>query len=396
MPEPVVIIGPAGGPEGPISGHAATPETATAAGAETAATDPGAAAPSARGAVVLRAFKLAAGFFLSITNRVVWGFVRVITLVIRNYPRHSLAAGASLVILGGILYSQSGSRTPGRDVTNAIKGNGSAQADDAQKPGPGDAGPKVAGDPAPGEGPGKEESNTKHPASSPTPDKTDSVIVQTDPKSQPTLPAPAPETTEPTLAPAGSLVQAGAPEKDGHKLEPAPAPAASGSDTGLAPLPATVGDTAKATLLAGPGTSQEAPAMPPAPSPTAADDKKKGDVTLTGASPSDKEAVAPAPSPSTAGEQTAKADSMPEVPGDLLLPESAPKAGEDKPKESKPGENSPLPIAIAESKPLDEPKKIEVPTPTPIEPAAKPAALAGGKSVVEQGARQRSSRAANP
>ena len=124
--------------------------------------------------------------------------------------------------------------------------------------------------------------------------------------------------------------------------------------------------------------------MPPAPSPTAADDKKKGDVTLTGASPSDKEAVAPAPSPSTAGEQTAKADSMPEVPGDLLLPESAPKAGEDKPKESKPGENSPLPIAIAESKPLDEPKKIEVPTPTPIEPAAKPAALAGGKSVVEQ------------
>ena len=126
MPEPVVIIGPAAGPAGHRSGARRYAGNGDGGREPKRPLQIRAACASARGSGCARAFKLAAGFFLSITNRVVWGFVRVITLVIRNYPRHSLAAGASLVILGGILYSQSGSRTPGRDVTNAIKGNGSA------------------------------------------------------------------------------------------------------------------------------------------------------------------------------------------------------------------------------------------------------------------------------
>ena len=383
MPEPVVIIGPAGGPAGPNSGHAATPETATAPESETANPEEGAAAPAARGAVVLGGIKRIVRLILSIAKPVVWGFLRVVALCIRKYPRHSLAAGASLVILGGILYSQSGSRTTRRDLTNAIKGTGSPQADAAPKSPRADAGTKVAGGPTPGEGSGKEKTNASDPASPPKLEKADPVVVQADPTSQPSPPAPKPESTEPPLASATSVAQAPAPEKDGQKLEPASAPGSSGSEPGLAPLPATVGEAAKATLLAGPASTPEPGGMPPAPSSTVVNDKKEGDVAVTVASPSDKAAapvpaaVAPVPLPSTPGDKIAKTESMPEVPGDLLLPETAPKAGEEKGKEPKPGETSPLPISVSESKPVEEPKKIDVPTPLPIDAAARPAGESG-------------------
>ena len=110
MPEPVVIIGPASGPAGPISGQPDSPASTDA--AAVAAPEPAArtAEPpkktAAIAAVAMVALRIV-GIVLSLLQRAAWAIGRLLIRVIRQYPRHSLAAGASLLILGGIFYTQS-------------------------------------------------------------------------------------------------------------------------------------------------------------------------------------------------------------------------------------------------------------------------------------------------
>ena len=60
---------------------------------------------------------------LMFLGRASWAIARAILHVMRRYPRHSLAAAASMLILGGIYYTQTRSGTARRDVTTAIPRN---------------------------------------------------------------------------------------------------------------------------------------------------------------------------------------------------------------------------------------------------------------------------------
>ena len=75
------------------------------------------------------------GFVLSLLGRAVKAIATVFAYLIREYPRHSIAACASMVILGAILYSQSGSGTGRLGVTNSIPGNASLQPPVSKLPG---------------------------------------------------------------------------------------------------------------------------------------------------------------------------------------------------------------------------------------------------------------------
>jgi hypothetical protein len=159
MPDPIVIIGPASGPAGPIAGPPAPPnENPDASADETqgpAAPQPSAlkqttgriAALAARGAwaalvitargagrmAVLAVHGSSAGF---------WALARLI----QQYPRYSLAAGASFLILGSIAYTQSGTGDGRRGpVTTAITGGLSKPAAATAKAGAVGSGSAAAG-----------------------------------------------------------------------------------------------------------------------------------------------------------------------------------------------------------------------------------------------------------
>jgi nucleoid-associated protein YgaU len=393
MPEPVVIIGPAAGPAGPNSGQPAAVETAAAPQADTAVSGEGAGKPGGRMAVALVVIARISGMIFSLAKRAVWAFAALLMHVIRRYPRHSLAAAASILILGGIIYSQSGSKSGRRGVTNAISGNSTPPGGDELKSAQSEPvakvadDPKVAVEPKAGEGLERKNPATSDPASPPKSDKTETAIAQNDASSAPPLPAPKAEGVQQPLAPGNELAQAGAPDKDQPKPAAAPLPAVSGSDPVVAPLPAPVGDAAKATLLAAPSSALEPGGTPPAAPSSAGGEKKDGEVAANAPSPADKPelppGVAPARAPTGSGEQVAGANPMPEVPADLFLPDGAPKTGEDKPKEPATGQTTPAAIASGESKPVEEPKKIDSPLPERIEPAGKPAVEPAEKPGVE-------------
>ena len=405
MPEPVVIIGPAAGPAGPISGQPAADDTAATPEADTAALGEATAKPAASKAVARAAMAVAriSGIIFSIANRALRALLTSLAYVIRAYPRHSLAAAASLVILGGIVYSQSRSPTTRRGVTNEISGNNTLPGGSDPKSAQTEPRTKVAGDssaaadskvavePNAGEGLDKEKPAAPSPASPPKSDKTDTAIAQNDANSPPALPAPKQDGAQQPLAPGSELAQSGAPDKDAPKPAAAPSPGVSGSDSGALPLPAPVGEAAKATLLAAPSSAQEPGGMPPAPPSSVADEKKNDEVAANVPSLADKPELppgeAPAPAPAKSGDQVASANPMPVVPEDLFLPEGAPKAGEDKPKEPATGPTTPATITSGESKPLEEPKKTDSPSPQPSEPAAKPLVELPAKPSVESAAK---------
>ncbi len=394
MPEPVVIIGPATGPANPEAGET------TAAAEETQATA-AAAASKKRGAAAGAALRIV-GLAASLLKRVIGAVVSVLVAVARRYPRHSIAALASILILGGIIYSQSRSGTTRRDVTNAISGNKSPG--DAEAKGPqSEGGTKVAGDTKAGEGAAKEVVSATDPAAPPKADKTDATIAQTEPGTQPSSAPPKaqsndkPQPTEHDAAPPGSLAQSEEQKKDETKPGAAPVPAAvaaqpaiTSAEPAVVPLPAPTGDAGKAATLLSSAAAQEHGNTPPAPASAAADEKKNADSSAIGRAPTDQTAASqpPAASPTGAGEQAAKTNPMPEPPADLWLPEGANKAAAEKPKESMKGEPGPATEGPApapatplvgpgappsgESKPLDEPKKIDGPALPPIESAAKP------------------------
>ena len=95
MPEPVVIIGPAPAPGGPVAASATSvPDKDSEQPAE-----PAVPAGPSRGRRIAAAAAGLLGQAVIRLGSALWG-------IMRGSPRHSLAAGASLLILGGIWYSQ--------------------------------------------------------------------------------------------------------------------------------------------------------------------------------------------------------------------------------------------------------------------------------------------------
>ena len=227
------------------------------------------------------------GLVLSLLGRVAKAVATVFVYLIREYPRHSIAACASMVILGAILYSQSGSGTGRLGVTNSISGSQSLQPPVSKLPG---SEPKseVATAPAPAPKSGATEQVTAsgdNPTKPPAPESKETKDAQTDLASQSNPPAPTGETAVPAPAPApaptGELAKTGAARKllsawslPGHL----PHRAQGAADV---PLPPPASDSAKAMLLA--------------------------------------ESLAPAPAP--AGDPATKTKATPDVPPDLWLPE---------------------------------------------------------------------------
>jgi LysM domain len=120
MPEPVVIIGPAGGPAGPIGETANDAAGANDAGTGTKHTKWN-ATTSTIGPILTR---FGTGLF-GLLARALGAVGAVCTGILRRYPRHSLAAGASILILGAIWYSEVGRRGP---LKNQIGGKSEAAA----------------------------------------------------------------------------------------------------------------------------------------------------------------------------------------------------------------------------------------------------------------------------
>jgi nucleoid-associated protein YgaU len=120
MPEPVVIIGPAGGPAGPIGETANNADGETAAGTGTK----DAKWKSAMSTIGPMLAQFGAGLF-GLLARALGAVGAVCMVIVRRYPRHSLAAGASVLILGAIWYSEVGRRGP---LSNQIGGKKAAAA----------------------------------------------------------------------------------------------------------------------------------------------------------------------------------------------------------------------------------------------------------------------------
>lgn len=104
MPEPIVIIGATrpGGPAGE-SAENATETNAVGAGVKT---------PESRNigqrawSPLLPALGRMAKGVLALASGTFWALAKGGLYVASRYPRHSLAAGASIVILGAVLYTQ--------------------------------------------------------------------------------------------------------------------------------------------------------------------------------------------------------------------------------------------------------------------------------------------------
>ena len=115
MPEPIVIIGPAAGPNGPAHGSAPT--------AQAESVEQDVAPAKTLTSYVRGSSAFAFGHFTSGLSRIAaraFGILfRLILNLARTYPRHSLAAVASLLILGAVLYSQFRSSAGGRHPVTA-------------------------------------------------------------------------------------------------------------------------------------------------------------------------------------------------------------------------------------------------------------------------------------
>jgi nucleoid-associated protein YgaU len=281
MPEPVVIIGPAAGPAGPVAGPAvSTPERAAEERAEPA-TSPG---PSVFKRLMTWAAVLL-GRFLKWFAITLWGLMR-------QYPRHSLAVGASFAILGGIWYSQLvpgkgnsqsaaekskrqpptnliGSRSPGSSGQDKNVATASTAPKPASTTG-GTGAPDNIDNPAPapssiaangnGGGPSTEAPKPGDQTGASAKTNPETAIAQSEPGSgqQPTLPAPRPSGGGDSVDPSAALAQAPvtepAPKTAPEKGEPAgeqlaPAPPAQPSAT-------VEKSVAGATLLPGASPSQ--------------------------------------------------------------------------------------------------------------------------------------------
>ncbi len=356
MPEPVVIYGPAGaipGQQDPAEGP--SPAADKAESGETVI-------PPPRGLRIVRTI-------LSFLGRVSWAVARAILHVIRRNPRHSLAAGASLLILGGIYYTQMRSGTARRDVTNAIPANQSPAESDSKGPDAAKPDPAVAAAPK-SEASDLEKKATADTSTRPKPDEPATATAAADAASASKLPAPKPDTKHDSLAAAGSLAKADTPEKDADHPGAAPAPAPAEADHPVTPLPPPGGDLAKAPLLD--AASTKAPTGPaPAPVSSLPKDEKNGIAETGPSSQTGTLAQAPPTGPQSSPPVAAKLGS--EVPDDLLMSLGAPKDGNT---ESKPAQTvEPAPAQTVEPAPS---LAVEPALPPAVEPAVAPAQSGSG------------------
>ena len=325
MPEPVVIIGPAARPAGPTS---ASPENAAEADSVgTGGQEHESAKSDARKRFsLLPALTRVASGLSALVVRALWALLRGALNVAGRYPRHSLAAGASILILGATLYTQLRSgESAHKAVTAKIPG------DAAKVVAKNDAGTGSTKSTDPSKDGSKTDTSHEVPAPEPgTPNPGGTATAHSDansPKDKSSS-APAPEITAldnapPPLpsnmeAPAPAQESPRTPDKVASTSELAELPKAAPIAT---PLPAP--DQAAATLLA---------QSPPAPTSTTASGELGGtDSVKSAAAPTAAAATDLLPSPL----QSAEHASLPAPAGDpLQLAGALERVGD--PKESSP------------------------------------------------------------
>jgi hypothetical protein len=136
MPDPIVIIGPASGPAGPIAGPP-TPSKQTGDSPPEETPEQTSSQPSGFPRKAGRIAVLAGSGLWAVlvavargtwrvavpAARGLWAALLAVARLVQEYPRYTLAAGASFLILGSIAYTQSGSGKSRRAaVTTAITG----------------------------------------------------------------------------------------------------------------------------------------------------------------------------------------------------------------------------------------------------------------------------------
>jgi hypothetical protein len=310
MPEPVVIIGPAARPAGPTSASAENAAEADAVATGLHVQKSPKSDDRKRSSLLPALARVASGLS-ALAVRAFLALSRAGLNVASRYPRHSLAAGASILILGAVLYAQlrpgKGTRPPviaeipgdnARLVANSSANSGPAKSANVTKDG------------------SRKESG--HNATAPNPDTATpggptTVRSDVNPPSDKSSSAPAPEVTALVDAPPPlpSIAEAPAPTQE---RQPAPDKVASTSEPAVLPkaeppaTPVSAPDQAAATLLA-----QAPPEAAPSPSSsTVKDDTGSTDPVKTAAapppataadlSPSTTQSVGPASLPAPAGD----------------------------------------------------------------------------------------------
>ena len=422
MPEPVVIIGPAKGPAGPIGEPA---DAADRVAQDDTGLPRGHAPKTGKGKKSMLSTMLArlgSGLFMLLTR----GLLTIAKLgmsVANRYPRHSLAAGASLVILGAISYSQSRSGIPRRPpVPNEIKGAsstdspaapkdspktktdgpaatadtiasknassaGAANPDDKLMASPGAGAPEDRAAPAstlattdgapPPLPPPLTAAPTAGQDSEQAPEKAAPAADVAAAKSEPApTPAPPVDLSTPTLlgsdlpgaAPSSSSPVVKDDKRDGDAVKPAPAVEAPALITALVPSQSPAPEVASAPALAGDPVQLAA----------TGEDQNKSSATSASKPPPQSPASGSPHSASTTGE-TANADSKPNEarapaePKTVLKPQDAPKTNpgpQSNPASSQP-ESTPGEIVKSEP-PKPESAKVEAPAPVALGPADNP------------------------
>jgi len=283
MPEPVVIIGPAARPAGPAGESAEHVVEADAADAgvqlqKSPKSDHRAGFP------LLPALVRIASGVSALTARAFWTVAKGGLHLASRYPRHSLAAGASILILGAVLYTQLRSgKTARSPVTARIPGDAAppvgesgtnpalAKRNEDNK----DVATDKSGRRAVGKDLGK---------SNPPGDTTASSDAATPSEKSTTAPAPVAAALDDTPTPLPGVAEA---PSRGQEPEPAPGKVASTGELAALPraeppaTPTSEHDQASATLL-----TQTPPQPAPLPaSSTVKDNLGNGDAVGLAAAP---------------------------------------------------------------------------------------------------------------
>jgi nucleoid-associated protein YgaU len=268
MPEPVVIIGPAPGPAGPVAGPAGkTPDHVPEESTQPAAP----AGPALARRILAGTARLLGRIFM-------WVAITLLGVIRRN-PRNSLAAGASFMILGAIWFTQV---LPGKakhdPPANAIGGKASGSSAKDQKT----ASAITPNDPSSGAGTATTPDPSDKPAPAPapaklvdasTPDKpkadnpgtsaesnSGGVTGPTDAVSGLPLPAPKPAGVDEPILPAATVANAPTPEGPPKPTgEPTAAPGEVTSAPQSPPAAAPAKDVTTATLLPAPALTPASP-----------------------------------------------------------------------------------------------------------------------------------------
>jgi nucleoid-associated protein YgaU len=288
MPEPVIIFGPAGGPAGPgtepVRSATAGNEPADAGKADPAPapTEPTATAGAIGGL---------ARWLIQTSARIIWSAIIAGAHIAGRYPRHSLAAAVSVLILGGIwvLEHRSG-KSERPPVPSQISGSPTASGNvpaNSTKPGHSPAAPAVGavarGAP----------SGTAKPGARPAAPPKTSASLSVKPAAKGDEPAPS---SLVTLASTGGPESSAARKTGSAGIDaPAPAPA-------LEPSSRNQEETPSAAALA------EPPLKP------ATDATTKGEIGIESPAPPP-ESLAPAPSSTLAQSVGPPADLPPPTAG---------------------------------------------------------------------------------